>query len=86
MNRKEEGLYFPVIEHHKRRYAAIAEACRNTPRSVAEIVPVIFHLPLDPHQMSFAFSEALAHVNFMLRQGDLAWAEPRNGVQRMIAA
>jgi glyoxylase-like metal-dependent hydrolase (beta-lactamase superfamily II) len=74
-----------LIEHHKRRCAAIIEACRNTPRSAAEIVPVIFHMPLDPHQMSFAFSETLAHVNFMLRQGHLAWAEPKNGVLRMIA-
>lgn len=74
-----------LIEHHERRCAAIAEACRNTPRSAAEIVPIIFHSPLDPHQMSFAFSEVLAHVNFMLRQGDLVWAEPRSGVQRMIA-
>jgi len=75
-----------LIEHHKQRCAAIAEACRRTPRSAAELVPVIFHLPLDPHQMSFAFSEILAHVNFMLGQGELAWAKPKNGVQQMIAA
>ena len=74
-----------LIEHHKRRCAAIADACRNAPKSAAEIVPVIFHLPLDPHQMSFAFSEVLAHVNFMLGQGDLVWVEPRNGVQQIIA-
>jgi glyoxylase-like metal-dependent hydrolase (beta-lactamase superfamily II) len=83
------GLHIRIdelIEHHKRRCAAIAEACRNTPRSAAEIVPVLFHSTLDPHQMSFAFSEVLAHVNFMLRQGDLAWAEPRNDVQRTITA
>ncbi len=75
-----------LIEHHKRRCESIADACRNAPKSAAEIVPVLFHLPLDPHQMSFAFSEVLAHVNFMLRQGDLVWVEPRNGVQQMIAA
>lgn len=74
-----------LIEHHKRRCAAIATACRNAPKSAAEIVPVLFHLPLDPHQMSFAFSEVLAHVNFMLGQGDLVWVEPRNGVQQIIA-
>jgi glyoxylase-like metal-dependent hydrolase (beta-lactamase superfamily II) len=75
-----------LIEHHKQRCAAIAEACRGTPRSAAELVPVVFHMPLDPHQMSFAFSEILAHVNFMLGQGDLAWTEPKNAVQRIIAA
>jgi glyoxylase-like metal-dependent hydrolase (beta-lactamase superfamily II) len=75
-----------LIEHHKRRCSAIADACRDSPKSAAEIVPVIFNLPLDPHQMSFAFSEVLAHVNFMLGRGDLAWAESKNGVQQMIAA
>jgi glyoxylase-like metal-dependent hydrolase (beta-lactamase superfamily II) len=75
-----------LIEHHKRRCAAIADACRDSPKSAAEIVPVVFHLPLDPHQMSFAFSEVLAHVNFMLGRGDLVWSESKNGVQQMIAA
>jgi len=74
-----------LIEHHKRRCAAIADACRNAPKSAAEIVPVVFHLPLDPHQMSFAFSEVLAHVNFMLGQGELVWGESENGVRKMIA-
>ena len=35
--------------------------------------------------MSFAFSEVLAHLNYMLRQGTLAWAEPQDGVERVIA-
>jgi glyoxylase-like metal-dependent hydrolase (beta-lactamase superfamily II) len=74
-----------LIEHHKRRCAAITDACRNAPKSAAEIVPVVFHLPLDPHQMSFAFSEVLAHVNFMLGQGELVWGESENGVRKMIA-
>ncbi|HTQ84299.1 MAG TPA: MBL fold metallo-hydrolase [Pseudolabrys sp.] len=74
-----------LIEHHKRRCMAIAEACATSPRSAAELVPVIFHRPLDPHQMGFAFSEVMAHVNFMLRRGQLTWAEPLDGVLRMIA-
>jgi glyoxylase-like metal-dependent hydrolase (beta-lactamase superfamily II) len=73
-----------LIEHHHRRCAAIAEACRNTPRSAAEIVPVVFHHGLNPHEMSFAFSEVLAHVNFMVGRGELAWTEPLNGVWRVI--
>lgn len=74
-----------LIEHHARRCAAIAEACRTTPRSAAEIVPVIFHHPLTPHEMGFAFSEVLAHVNYMVERGELIWTEPRNGVRQMIA-
>jgi hypothetical protein len=26
----------------------------------------------DPHQMSFAFGETLAHVNYLVRRGELA--------------
>jgi hypothetical protein len=46
-------------------------------------VPVLFTRQLDPHQMSFAFSETLAHVNCMLRRGELAWAEGTDGVERV---
>jgi glyoxylase-like metal-dependent hydrolase (beta-lactamase superfamily II) len=69
--------------HHQRRCRAIAAACRTRPRSAAELVPVIFHHALDAHQMSFAFSEVLAHVNYMLREGALTWADPKDGVERM---
>jgi glyoxylase-like metal-dependent hydrolase (beta-lactamase superfamily II) len=44
-----------------------------------------FHRPLDPHQMSFAFSEVLSHVNYMVREGRLVWTEPLNGIARVVA-
>ena len=47
-----------LIAHHELRCAMIAEACRLAPRTAADLVPVLFHRNLDPHQMSFAFSEA----------------------------
>jgi glyoxylase-like metal-dependent hydrolase (beta-lactamase superfamily II) len=72
-----------LIAHHEKRCAMIAEACRTAPRSAAELVPVLFTRQLDPHQMSFAFSETLAHVNCMLRRGELAWAEDKDGVERV---
>ncbi len=75
-----------ILEHHRRRCAVIGEACRRTPHSAADLVPVVFRAPLDPHQTSFAFSEVLAHMNFMLREGALAWAEPTDGIMRMVAA
>jgi hypothetical protein len=74
-----------LAEHHAQRCGAIYEAAR-TPKTAAELLPVLFHRPLDPHEMSFAFSEVLAHMNHMLREGMLAWAEPQNGVERVIAA
>src|SRR5262245_32877194 len=75
-----------LIAHHAKRCALIAEACRTAPRSAAELVPVLFTRQLDPHQMSFAFSETLAHVNAMLRLGELAWAEDGDAVARVVAA
>ena len=65
--------------------AAIVDACRQAPKSAAEIVPVLFRRILDPHQMGFAFSEVLAHVNYLVRQGRLAGADGADGVKRFTA-
>ena len=62
----------------------ISEAARLQPMSAADLVPVLFHRPLDPHQMSFAFSEVLAHVNYMLGQGQLAWSGEK-GTHKVVA-
>ncbi|MGB6119951.1 MAG: MBL fold metallo-hydrolase [Mesorhizobium sp.] len=65
-----------LAAHHHERCTMIADACRLAPKSVAELVPVLFHRPLDPHQLSFAFSEVHAHVNFMIGRGELVWQSP----------
>ena len=62
----------------------IAAACRAGPKAAADLVPVLFRRPLDPHQMSFAFSEVLAHVNYMLREDELVWEQPVGNVRRVI--
>ena len=67
-----------LIRHHEERCAAIAAACRGIPRTTAEIVPFVFRRPLDPHQMSFAFSEIQAHVNYMVERGELVWGTGRD--------
>jgi glyoxylase-like metal-dependent hydrolase (beta-lactamase superfamily II) len=74
-----------LIAHHEMRCSLIAAACREAPRSAAELVPVLFTRQLDPHQMSFAFSEVQAHVNYMLRRGELAWLEGADGIERVVA-
>ena len=73
-----------LAAHHAKRCAAISNACHK-PKSAAELLPFIFTRPLDPHEMSFAFSEVLAHVNYMLRQGTLKWEEPEGGIERVSA-
>lgn len=58
--------------HHAERCGMILDACRETPRTATDLVPVLFHRALDPLQMSFAFSEVVAHVNFLRGRGTLA--------------
>jgi glyoxylase-like metal-dependent hydrolase (beta-lactamase superfamily II) len=66
------GLHTRIDElyaHHHARCLAIASACRRAPCTTADLVPVVFRRAIDdPHQMGFAFSEVLAHVNYMLRE------------------
>lgn len=67
-----------LAEHHEMRCQIIEDACRNTAKTAAELVPLLFKRPLDDHQMTFAFTEALAHVNMMIEQKRLIWAETGN--------
>jgi glyoxylase-like metal-dependent hydrolase (beta-lactamase superfamily II) len=75
-----------LIAHHDARCRALLEACRETPRSPAELLGVIFSRDLDPHQMGFAFNELLAHINFMLREGTLRRVSARGEATRVVAA
>ena len=75
-----------LIEHHGQRCGVIAEACRDHPLSVAELVPLVFHRELDAHQTGFAFGEVLAHVNHMLGRGELALETDADGIDRYQAA
>jgi glyoxylase-like metal-dependent hydrolase (beta-lactamase superfamily II) len=74
-----------LTEHHAQRCAAIADACRRQPLSVAEIVPVLFQRELDEHQTGFAFGEVLAHVNHMLNGDQLVLETDRDGIDRYSA-
>lgn len=74
-----------MARHHEDRCAEIVAACREAPRSGAELVPVIFHRALDAHQTGFAFSEVLAHVNYLIRRGRLTSNEGPDGIRRASA-
>jgi glyoxylase-like metal-dependent hydrolase (beta-lactamase superfamily II) len=71
--------------HHELRCRAVEEACRARPLSAAEVRPLLFNRALDPHAMSFAFSETLAHMNMMVQAGRLTW-EVDGDVFRAVAA
>jgi glyoxylase-like metal-dependent hydrolase (beta-lactamase superfamily II) len=74
-----------LIRHHQARCDRILKACRVAPRSAAELIPFVFARDLDPHQMGFAFSEVLAHVNYMLAQGTLIPVVGAGGIGRVSA-
>jgi glyoxylase-like metal-dependent hydrolase (beta-lactamase superfamily II) len=57
------GRAAELIAHHDVRCNLIMEACRTTPKSAADLVPCIFHRDFGPHEMGFAFSETLSHIN-----------------------
>jgi glyoxylase-like metal-dependent hydrolase (beta-lactamase superfamily II) len=83
------GLHERVDElaaHHESRCEALLRACREKPHRPAELLPVLFTRKLDPHQMGFAFSELLAHVNYLLDRGVLKWIERDRGRSRLAAA
>lgn len=62
-------------QHHVERCDVVADACAIEPKSVNDLVSVLFSVKLDAHETSFAFSEALAHANYMVEQGRLNWIE-----------
>ena len=72
-----------LAAHHAERCSLLAQACAEGPKSVADLVPVLFPRKLDPHQLSFAFSETHAHVNYMVRRGELAWEKARADLMRV---
>ncbi len=67
------GLHTRVMQqhqHHAARLAEVLAACR-TPRSAADIVPVLFKRELDLHQLTFALGESLAHLHALWHEGRL---------------
>ena len=71
-----------LAAHHRIRCDLVVDACRGRPKTVAELVPVLFTRPLDRYEVCFAFSEALAHVNHMVGQGWMAWHD-KGGERRL---
>jgi glyoxylase-like metal-dependent hydrolase (beta-lactamase superfamily II) len=68
-----------LLAHHDERLFECEEAC-VTPRTAADIVPVLFHRKLDAHQLGFALGETLAHLHFLLRAGRLVRTRRGDGV------
>lgn len=74
-----------LLDHHAERCDAVAVACADRSLTAWELVPKIFHRPLDAHQSGFATSEVVAHVNYMVGIGRLERDVATNGVVRFKA-
>ena len=71
-----------LLAHHEERFADVLVACREAPRSAADLLSVIFRRPLDLHQTTFAMGEAIAHVHALEGRGALVRTEGADGVLR----
>jgi len=68
--------------HHEQRLAELLDACREAPRSAADVLELLFRRKLDTHQMFFAMGEAIAHLHYLERAGGLRRAVGHDGVAR----
>ncbi|MFC4701544.1 MBL fold metallo-hydrolase [Glaciecola siphonariae] len=68
------GLHVRVdelIHHHHAHLARLRDFCQ-TPRTVEACLGVLFKRKLNPHNMFFAIAEALAHLNYLYFNDELA--------------
>ena len=82
------GLHTRVMQqhqHHAARLAEVLAAC-STPKTAAEIVPVLFRRELDLHQLTFALGESLAHLHALWHEGRLQRLRGADETYRCVAA
>ncbi len=80
------GIHTRIDElaaHHHARCAEVIAACAR-PMSAAEMMPVLFKRRLDRHQTGFALGEALAHLHYLVGQGEIARVADDDGVDRFL--
>lgn len=70
-----------LLAHHETRLAALVAACADGPRTEAELIPALFRRQLDAHQMGFAMGETVAHVNRLVRSGQLVRSTGPGGMR-----
>lgn len=70
-------------DHHAARLAEL-EVAAATPRTAADIVPVLFRRELDLQQRFFAMGEAIAHLNYLWHRGRLERLVDDSGTIRFV--
>ncbi|MCE1191237.1 MAG: MBL fold metallo-hydrolase [Acidovorax sp.] len=69
-------------QHHEERLSEILKAAEKGPLSAADAMHLMFRRKLDTHQMTFAMGEALAHLHWLWRDGQLQRVLDSGGVYR----
>ncbi|MEO5335924.1 MAG: MBL fold metallo-hydrolase [Magnetospirillum sp. WYHS-4] len=59
-----------LARHHDARLAETLEACAE-PRTAVDILRRLFRRDLDDHQLFFAIGESLAHLHFLMGEGQV---------------
>jgi glyoxylase-like metal-dependent hydrolase (beta-lactamase superfamily II) len=80
-----EGLHTRVQQlqdHHRDRLDEVMQACKASPCSGTDILPVMFKRPLDLHQTTFALGEAIAHLHLLWFAGRLQRRLSADGIYR----
>jgi glyoxylase-like metal-dependent hydrolase (beta-lactamase superfamily II) len=72
-------------EHHAARLAEL-EIAATTPKTAADIVPILFRRELDLQQRFFAMGEAIAHLNHLWHRGRLDRSVGDDGTIRFVRA
>lgn len=71
--------------HHEDRLAETLDACRTSPTSAADLLPVLFRRKLDLHQTTFAMGEAIAHLHALSGRGLVSGRLGADGIRRFTA-
>ena len=73
-----------LAAHHHASCAEVITACAR-PHSAAELMPILFKRKLDRHQTGFALGEALAHLHYLVGEGEVERAAGEDGVDRFLS-
>ncbi len=65
--------------HHEQRLNELVAAL-DTPKTAAELLPVLFRRPLDHHQLVFAIGEAIAHLHYLWYAGRATRSRDADGI------
>jgi glyoxylase-like metal-dependent hydrolase (beta-lactamase superfamily II) len=75
-----------LTRHYEERCKRILCLCQAGPKSIADLVPLLFPRKLNASQYGFAFREILAYANAMIHREGLRWEDEEvSGIARLSA-